>query len=101
MPENTPPRLCNAIADRLTQRISALRNVPYMEIIGRRRSKTIVEARHLVWWTVRKTTCFSYPEIGRIFGVDHTSIVHACRKIDARRSRDVRFFHVTEDLITD
>ncbi len=52
------------------------------------RSKHIVAARQEAMYRVRKErTDMSLPMIGRVFGgKDHTTILHAVRKIEAQRA---------------
>lgn len=54
------------------------------EVCGRGRTKNIVKARHEVWWRLRnrRVSTFSYPEIGRLFQCDHTTIMAATRAFD-------------------
>jgi chromosomal replication initiator protein len=46
------------------------------------RSATLAKTRAIAMWRVRQLG-LSYPEIGRLFGRDHTSVIAAVRKIDA------------------
>lgn len=48
-------------------------------VLGRSRTKAVVAARHALWRHVRALG-LSYPEIGELFGVDHTSVYQACRE---------------------
>lgn len=54
------------------------------EIIVKDRSLgEVVRARQIAHYLARKMTGRSYPEIGRQIGeVDHSTVVHACRKIE-------------------
>lgn len=61
------------------------RNVPVDWVLGRERYADVVRARHEVWYAVRQTLGFSYPHIGRIFGVDHSTVLHACRRVSGLR----------------
>lgn len=51
------------------------------EVIGRRRFASITRARHMLWFWLYRETGLSYPEIGRIFEVDHTTVLAAVHKI--------------------
>jgi chromosomal replication initiation ATPase DnaA len=56
------------------------------DIVGPSRLKELVEARHLAIYLCITITGLSYPQIGRYFGGrDHTSVLHAHRKIEALR----------------
>ena len=46
------------------------------------RHKNIADARAVAMWVARKRTSMSFPEIGREFDKDHTTVMSAVRKID-------------------
>ncbi len=51
-----------------------------------RRSAALVEARQVAMWFAIELTAASLPRIGRVFGgFDHTTVMHAHRKVTARR----------------
>jgi chromosomal replication initiator protein len=50
------------------------------EILGASRFQTIAMARHVAMYLSRETRA-SFPEIGRAFGRDHTTVMNACRKV--------------------
>ena len=68
------------------------------EIIGPRRARPLVTARHVAMYLVRTLTDFSYPAIGRVFGGrDHTTCINACEKIEGQMGeRQVIFDQVTQ-----
>jgi hypothetical protein len=52
------------------------------DILSARRTAKIVRPRQEAMWLAKEFTLFSYPEIGRRFeGRDHTTVLHAVRKI--------------------
>lgn len=54
------------------------------DILSPRREYALVFTRHLSIWRSKKETSWSLPRIGKAFGnKDHTSIMHAIRRIDA------------------
>lgn len=55
---------------------AALYHVTPELIVGRDRGTSVVMARHAVWASIRERHHKSYPEIGRLFEVDHRSIMH-------------------------
>lgn len=70
------------------------------EMKGKCRDKSIVDARHTANWLARKITGASYPEIGRAFGNrDHTTILHAIRRIDNLRERYEPWREKTDHLL--
>lgn len=56
------------------------------DLIGADRSANLVLARHLAMYLCKQLLKMSYPEIGVAFGDrDHTTVMHAVRKIAAQR----------------
>ena len=59
------------------------------DLIGTSRLKRFSTPRHIAQYLARKLTTLSYPEIAARFGGrDHTSVLHAYRKIDGEIKRD-------------
>ena len=44
----------------------------------------LVEARSIAMFLCRRMTDLSYPDIGRLFKRDHSTVVSACKKIEAQ-----------------
>lgn len=64
-----------------------------------RRAKTLTLPRHVAMYLARELTTRSFPEIGRRIGNrDHTSVMHACRKINDWRKTDGRLSDEIEVL---
>jgi chromosomal replication initiation ATPase DnaA len=70
----------------LIEGIARAHHVTVAELIGRRRLSHIVKARHSAWLALRQRG-WSYPAIGWLFGVDHTSVMSACRRKDSEAER--------------
>lgn len=63
--------------------------VDWLDITSARRSASIVRPRQVVLWAARRHTTLSLPQIGRrCGGRDHTTVLHACRKIAELREED-------------
>lgn len=59
------------------------------ELLADRRQRPLVHARQIGMYLARKLTHKSLPDIGRFFGGrDHSTVLHACRKIEARLQAD-------------
>lgn len=70
------------------------------DIIGPLRNEGIVYIRHIAIWLTRKITLRSLPEVGLKFGGrDHTTILHAARKIEAKRLIDPRLQATLDELV--
>ncbi len=64
-------------------------NVSKTELLSNRRTRTIVKPRQVAMFLSKAMTPRSLPEIGRRFGGrDHTTVLHAVRKIEALSSND-------------
>jgi chromosomal replication initiator protein len=77
-----------AIQDRLVsigniQRIVAeYYKIKISDILSKRRNRTIARPRQMAMYLAKELTNHSLPEIGEAFGGrDHTTVLHACRKI--------------------
>lgn len=53
--------------------------------------KRIADARAVAMYLTRKVTGASYPEIGRAFGRDHTTVLYAVNRVAARINTDATF----------
>ncbi|RFC62482.1 chromosomal replication initiator protein DnaA [Fulvimarina endophytica] len=67
-------------------------NISRTDILSARRTRTIVRPRQIAMYLAKTMTPRSLPEIGRRFGGrDHTTVLHAVRKIEAERGKDEAF----------
>ena len=71
--------------DQIIEAVSVETCITAEEILGRHHFPAIVKARHEVWRRVRTELGWSYPMIGKRFGVDGSSVVSALRGKKARR----------------
>jgi chromosomal replication initiator protein len=56
------------------------------------RARRVARPRQVAMYLSRKLTTRSLPEIGRRFGGrDHTTVLHACRRIEALIGEDALF----------
>jgi Bacterial dnaA protein helix-turn-helix len=70
----------------INESVSEYFAVPVSDIKSFRRTRQVVAARHAACWLAKKMTGKSYPEIGRhLGGRDHTTVMHACASVEARR----------------
>ena len=82
------------------QRIVARQfNVSKNDLLSNRRTRVIVRPRQIAMYLSKVMTPRSLPEIGRRFGGrDHTTVLHAVRKIEALTSEDQKLSHEIELL---
>lgn len=60
------------------------------KVLGNSRKRPLVEARQLLIWEVKTQVkpTITLPELGRVFGGrDHTTCLHALRRVEAKRAR--------------
>ncbi len=70
--------------DEIQQKVAAHYGIRISDIMSARRTKTITVPRQVAMYLSKKLTRLSLPDIGRSFGgKDHTTVLHACRKIES------------------
>ena len=71
-------------------------NMRMSDMIGPKRTRTIARPRQMAMYLAKKLTSRSLPEIGRRFGGrDHTTVMHAVKRVEELKARDTQ---VAEDL---
>ncbi len=74
-------------------------NVSRQELVSNRRTRVIVKPRQIAMYLAKTMTPRSFPEIGRRFGGrDHTTVLHAVRKIEELIGDDSKLGHEVELL---
>ena len=67
------------------------------DLLSKRRSRSITRPRQVAMSLAKELTSHSLPEIGDAFGGrDHTTVLHACRKVKELRESDTR---IREDYL--
>ncbi|MBQ1783977.1 MAG: chromosomal replication initiator protein DnaA [Gammaproteobacteria bacterium] len=67
--------------------------IKLQDLLSKRRSRSVARPRQVAMALAKELTNHSLPEIGEAFGGrDHTTVLHACRKIEALReeSHDIK-----------
>ena len=81
----------------IQQNVSSYFNLTVSEMAAPRRSINIARPRQIAMYLSKEITSFSYPEIGKAFGgKDHTTIMHAVKKIESLSDKDLK---LKKDLI--
>jgi chromosomal replication initiator protein len=74
-------------------------NVPRSDLLSNRRTRIIVKPRQVAMYLAKMMTPRSLPEIGRRFGGrDHTTVLHAVRKIEGQMGTDTKLAQEMELL---
>jgi chromosomal replication initiation ATPase DnaA len=58
------------------------------DLLSDYRGKSVVEARMVACFVARRCTRMSFPQIGKAFGRDHTTVMSACQRVETLRQRD-------------
>jgi len=68
--------------DNIQRTVAEYYNIKISDILSKRRNRTIARPRQMAMSLAKELTNHSLPEIGEAFGGrDHTTVLHACRKI--------------------
>jgi len=74
-------------------------NISMHDFMSSRRSRMVARPRQIAMYLSKKLTTKSLPEIGRKFsGRDHTTVIHAIKKIEELISKDKIFENEIRDL---
>jgi chromosomal replication initiator protein len=72
--------------DNIQKTVAEYYNIKLSDLLSKRRSRSITRPRQLAMALTKKLTNHSLPEIGEAFnGRDHTTVIHACKKIQELR----------------
>ncbi|MDR2785286.1 MAG: chromosomal replication initiator protein DnaA [Treponema sp.] len=94
------PRQAN-ISIEIIQRVVAEKfNLSPNDLKGKKRTQSIVYPRQLSMYIIREITEYTTTEIGTEFGGrDHTTVMHACQKIEERIKSDSSIDSIIQGLI--
>lgn len=73
-------------------------HVTHSEMLGKQRPRNISFARQVAMYLCRSLTGESYPDIGKAFKKDHSSVVHAYSNIENKKQTDQAFYNEIEKL---
>lgn len=72
--------------------------MPVDDILGKKRNKEIVMPRQVAMYLAREMGGMSYPDIGRAFGRDYTTVIHSYEKIKTEVKRDSNLKNTISDI---
>lgn len=85
--------------EEIQKRVAEHFNIKLSEMSSARRSRAVARPRQVAMYLAKQLTQRSLPEIGRKFGGrDHTTVMHAVRKVDELRNSDAAFAEDVELL---
>ena len=74
-------------------------NLPMSDFLSSRRSRHIARPRQVAMYLSKKLTTKSLPDIGRKFtGRDHTTVIHAIKKVEELMAADKKFEYEVQDI---
>ncbi|MEM9212574.1 MAG: chromosomal replication initiator protein DnaA [Pseudomonadota bacterium] len=75
--------------DEIIRKVADHYNVRMTDILGPRRARNVARPRQVAMYLAKRLTTKSLPEIGRRFGGrDHTTVIHAVKKIEELSAHD-------------
>ena len=85
--------------DEIQKSVAAHFNIRLSDMHSARRARSVARPRQVAMYLAKQLTTRSLPEIGRKFGGrDHTTVMHAVRKVDELREHDSGFAEDVELL---
>jgi len=87
-----PHLACNerkVTVDMIQKTVAEHYSLKQADLISERRARAVARPRQVAMWLAKQITTRSLPDIGRRFGGrDHTTVLHAVRRIEALKAED-------------
>lgn len=84
--------------DNIKKTVATYYNIRISDLASPRRTRMLARPRQIAMALCKELTQHSLPEIGESFGKDHTTVLHACRKVVALREEDIKIREDYENL---
>ena len=92
----------NVTVDKIFSSIYRKYNVTKEDLTGKKRNKEIANSRHIAIYLIREMTEMSYPNIGKIFERDHTTVMSSINtvvhKINSSPDFSAEISHLTKEI---
>lgn len=86
--------------DNIQRVVAEYYKIKISDLLSKRRSRSVARPRQVAMSLAKELTNHSLPEIGDAFGGrDHTTVLHACRKIKALKEEDVDIREDVKNLL--
>jgi chromosomal replication initiator protein len=85
--------------ENIKRAVATYYNIRLADLSSARRTRTLARPRQIAMALAKELTQHSYPEIGGAFGKDHTTVLHAVRKVAELRRDDQRVREGYEALL--
>ena len=76
--------------DNIKKLVATHYNIRITDLSSPRRTRMLARPRQVAMALAKDLTQHSLPEIGEAFGKDHTTVLHACRKVVELRNQDAK-----------
>lgn len=95
LPEDRPPPTIRHIQNV----VCAYYGICHVQLLSRRRAWSVVIPRQVAMYLCKTLTTKAFPYIGRAFdGRDHTTVMHAVERVEAKCAADPEFAAVVDRL---
>ncbi len=84
--------------DEIQKKVAEYFNISVKELQSSRRARTVARPRQIAMYLAKQLTSRSLPEIGRKFDRDHTTVMHAVRKVEELIVEDASLAENVNDL---
>ncbi len=84
--------------DNIKRTVANYYNIRVADLNSPRRTRSLARPRQIAMALAKELTQHSLPEIGEAFGKDHTTVLHACRKVVELRDEDNKIREDYENL---
>ena len=84
--------------DEIQKKVAEHFNISVKEMQSSRRARTVARPRQIAMYLAKQLTSRSLPEIGRKFDRDHTTVMHAVRKVEELIMEDASLAEDVEAL---
>ena len=82
----------NVTIEEIQKKVSEYFNIKQSDMLSTRRSRVVARPRQVAMYLSKICTTKSLPEIGKLFGGrDHTTVIHAVKKIESLNKTDIPF----------
>jgi len=98
-----PHLSCNerkVTVDQIQKTVAEHYGLKQADLISERRARAVARPRQVAMWLAKQITTRSLPDIGRRFGGrDHTTVLHAVRRIESLKAEDPAIARDTDVLL--
>lgn len=87
--------------DGIQKRVMKRFHLTMSDLSSSKRTRTVARPRQIAMYLCKQHTTKSFIEIGRAFGgKDHTTVMHAVKKVEALMKEDQEIFDIVQELAT-